>query len=74
MEILIGVLIGLFIGIFAVLGVLLMIESRCVGVLKIYNDPTDGQEYLFCELEKDISHIKTQKTVIFTVKDQTTQK
>ncbi len=69
----IGMLIGsLIASIVTSLVMLLKIDSQCVGVIKVYSDSTDGSEYMFCDLDQDMKYIKSQRRVIFFVKNETT--
>lgn len=69
---LVGITIGdLFGSLVVVVLMLERIDKRHVGELQIYKDGSDGQEYLFCGLSKDLGFVKKQKQVILTVRDNT---
>ena len=69
--IVIGAAVGIFIGAAIAIDVMIKLEKQCVGRLQIYDDSTDGQQYLFCDLDKGLDHIKKQKMVVFAVEDRT---
>lgn len=69
---LIGMTVGVIFGSLVVAVLMLeKINRRHVGELQIYKDGSDGQEYLFCGLEKDLGFVKKQKQVILSVRDLT---
>lgn len=58
---------GIFLGIIAVI---LLMNLFPVGTLRIDQSDPDDKPYLFLEMEKDLSHVKKQKYIIFRVNSQ----